>query len=276
MILTDRLGFPFRKRKKDDLPPDHPLNFPNEHLPGSSATLVQVDEISLEAYLRPSFSDRCRLQEYKKGIYFSKCYLHERLKATQPKTIIDVGANIGLSSLSLLQEFPSVTKIVAVEAEAENFEVLSRNFEHWKSQFENVQFEAMQAIATGQDGAAFEMSRLGQDNPQTTASGTFRFTPAQTGITNTVTMAYLLAGAEGPIICKMDIEGGEEFIFNADTAWLDRVSFFTAEVHDRFGPEFIDSSARMIASLSEFAIVPDRDVLHCYRRHQVNNPDIST
>lgn len=270
-MLTDRLYRRYKRRRQRRI--DDKGNYPNTHMPASEGVLETLpDEIS-KAFVRPSYSDRARVEEFVKSIYVTDCYLHERLKAGKPRTIVDVGANIGLSALSLLNEFPTVCHVIGIEAEAENAAMLKRNFDLWQSMFENVRFEAIHAIATGEKGRSFAMSRLGEDNATTTASGTFRFTPIadQAGTSRdpaveSVTLHDLMASLDGPIICKMDIEGGEQFIFDADSSWLAKVEFFTAEVHDRFGPEFINSSAGMIRALGDFAIVPQRDVLHCYRR----------
>src|SRR5205807_1690901 len=71
-------------------------------------------------YLRVGTAD---LQVYQQVI------LDEQYDVTlpaEPKTIIDAGANIGLSAVWLAEHYPTAT-VLAVEPEPGNFEVLLRN-----------------------------------------------------------------------------------------------------------------------------------------------------
>jgi FkbM family methyltransferase len=252
---------------------------PNDHLSGDCARLSKIPFTNKRVFIRPAVSDLKRISEYVSGIYFNKNYLHDAVLKSKPSLLIDIGGNIGLSSLSLLSEFPTLKKIVAIEAEYENWKVLKRNFDLWSLNFPNVEFIAIHGIASSRANAAFAVSKL-SDSPDITASGTFKFTPqksVETEVSNStsvksVTINSLLeihkSPNSGSVICKIDIEGGEQFLLSENTEWLSRISFLTIEVHDKYDEELINSSTALCNAIVEhnFSIMPEKDILHCYSR----------
>ncbi len=77
----------------------------NIHMPAKTAAIKKIPFRQEKVWLRPTMSDFSRVREFINEIYFEDCYLHSSLKAMKPNTLIDIGANIGLSSLSLMKEF---------------------------------------------------------------------------------------------------------------------------------------------------------------------------
>ena len=249
------------------------VRYPNQHLSAETARIRKIPFSSRRVYLRPSASDQARLQEYLAHIYFGSGYLHEKILELTNVTLVDLGGNIGMASLRLVEEFPGIRSVLAVEAEYENFLMLQKNFELWTG--EGVNFTSLNKIVCSGEGA-FAKGSLHDKNSKLTSSGTFTFKPA-TGSnskgrseelqTNTVNISDLVADIDGPIFLKIDIEGGEEYLFEEDS-WLEKVCFIATEIHDRYSPDLINSSSAMIRSLvnHDFAIHPTQDMLFCYKR----------
>lgn len=134
-----------------------------------------------------------------------------------PSTIIDLGANIGLTSLYYGAKFAH-SHIVAVEPDPENATIARRNLAQLGAQV----VEA--AVAPKAGWVRFltsEESNLGHVDP---AGGLE---------VRAVTMSDLLHRLPGgrADLVKIDIEGGEELLFSEDCSWLDRVDAIIIELH---------------------------------------------
>jgi len=260
----------------------------NSHLGGEVAVLKNIPFSTERVYLRPTSSDVARVSEFLDGIYFSKSYLHDRLRLSAPTTLIDVGANIGLSTLSLIREFPTITKVVAIEAEAHNFDILRMNFDLWSKEYPHICFEPMHRIATSSSKNKMkEIVSLAEATGQNTASGTFRFevdgtdeAPVRENSIDSIAVSDIVSNCQEAvgIIMKIDIEGGEEHLLSENSDWVARLSFLTIEVHDRYHSSLINSSRHLMRVLSggDFALVAEHDVLHCYSRGNLFADTISS
>ena len=255
----------------------------NIHMPPGSATLEKIPFTGHSIFVRPSMSDMARVNELVRGIYFRDSYLHQELKRRQPSTLLDVGANIGSSSLSLVCEFPTIKKVYGIEAEEYNYGVLKKNYEFWSCELNEVEFNGLHGVATASsEDRVSSQAPLHSSNPRLSASGTFRFGPSgpeseqteSSEINHTISLNDLVdrIPKSEHIICKIDIEGGEEHLFSKNTEWLSRISYITLEIHDRFHPDLVNSSRPLLQALLQynFAIVPEQDVLHCYSRTLFN------
>lgn len=207
-----------------------------------------------------------------------------------PEILIDIGANIGLSSYSLLKSFPSVKYLVGVEADLYNYQMLCKNYAVFSEKFGNVSFLPLYAIASC-DHSNMLMSKL---NGGVSSSGTFKFTPSTSPLSSSIhneiitsyqkpicitvpeilenlSSEYQFCAQEKFIACKIDIEGGEEFLLSNNTQWLKNVIYLTAEIHDRFSIDTVNSSKHLINCILKynFAISPEEDVLMCYNRNLI-------
>lgn len=262
---------------------------PNQHLPASAARLEKIQN-GISAYIRPSFSDEARLHEFNASIYVSRNELTKKVVDSNPSVIIDIGANIGLSSLSLSLAFPSVTKAIGVEAEFENHAILAKNYELWsqaKSRGLDINkkyFEPIYAVASDKSENLSESLIISRLDGGVSLSGTFRFTEAVDGkkslansnLTEHTTFSRRKiclndlfeknVNSDEFAVLKVDIEGGEHELFRGDCSWLAKTVYLTVEIHDRFG--LPHSSRNIIRSILDydFAVVPGTDVLHCYNR----------
>ena len=142
---------------------------------------------------------------------------------SNPRLIIDGGANIGLSTAFYAQRFPEAL-IVAVEPSSENLSLLAINCDA----YQNVQ------VLAGGIWNRSEFLRISNPNA---AAWSFRCEPAAEGTEGafrayTVQEIINLAQLERCDLLKLDIEGAEEQLFSefADQ-WLARVDAILVEIH---------------------------------------------
>lgn len=249
------------------------LRYPNVHLGGEEVRTLKLPFCKNHVVIRKSRSDVARVCEYINEIYTSGGYLNNVLIESKPTKLVDIGANIGLSTLNLIQKFPSIKEVIAVEAEEKNFEILEKNFAIWRKSFPNISFNAINAIASNVSGECYSISSL-TDDPTLTASGTFRFEKIsgdqEHHILESINVGSCVIDTQGDanVIVKIDIEGGEEYLFHDNASWLEEVGFLTIELHDRYDVKLIETSKNVLKSLVDydFAVHPANDVLHCYNR----------
>jgi FkbM family methyltransferase len=143
-----------------------------------------------------------------------------------PETIVDAGANIGLTSIYFANKYPKA-KIIAVEAEASNFSVLKRNVQPYLTIF------PVHAALWNRDGE----TSVGERPAATGGKSAFVVRDGPGVKTRAITMQTLLREMSAQIIdlVKIDIEGAEKEVFE-DTSWLTDVKCVMIELHDRFRP----------------------------------------
>lgn len=142
-----------------------------------------------------------------------------------PQWIIDIGANIGLSAVYFARRFPGA-RILAVEVEAENFEVLMRNsapYPQITPIHKAVWCEGGRVRITNPDAQpwSFRVESTRPDDPD--------------GI-EAVSINDLVAQFSIPRIdlLKMDIEGSErEVLSDGLHPWIGRTGVLAVELHER-------------------------------------------
>jgi FkbM family methyltransferase len=189
-------------------------------------TLLKINrpDVKFPFYLRvPSFDVPTFEQ-----IFVSQEY-HFDIK-TPPKIIVDAGANIGLSSIYFSNRCPN-SKIIAIEPEESNFEILKRN----TMPYDNI---------TPVHGALWhEDKRINLVDP---GLGEWGFmTQAQDSVEErfgeilhevrgmTVDTIMKEQGIEHIDILKIDIEGAEREVFRDPSSWLRKVDALIVELHER-------------------------------------------
>jgi FkbM family methyltransferase len=141
--------------------------------------------------------------------------------------IVDAGANIGASSVFFAMVFPE-SRIVAVEPEPANFALLCANVE-------KLDVCCLQAAVASHAGRTrlvdpgrgawayrTEASGPGLEVPQITLSQIFQ---------DHCQPPYY------PFLVKIDIEGGEKDLFQADTDWVQNTAVVIVELHDWLIPQ---------------------------------------
>ncbi len=149
------------------------------------------------------------------------------------KNLMDIGANIGLTSFYLHDFFDSL-KIICIEPDEHNFDVLNKNLSHIYN--EN--------LTTIKAALWYKQERLSSDNSfrdgkewsLTFSAGEESNTDNIRGITFNELIIDL--NLETIDILKIDIEGAERFIFDKklnDLSFLNRTKIIALEIHDEFG-----------------------------------------
>ena len=145
----------------------------------------------------------------------------------EPSVIVDAGANIGLTSVYFANRFGNA-KIIAVEPERSNFEMLLKNSERYENivPLEAALWRADTAVNLSDPGTGCwgfqieERERVLERGPRVRA----------------LTLDTLMreVGVDHIDILKVDIEGSEKEVFECCGKWIDRVGVLVVELHDRF------------------------------------------
>jgi FkbM family methyltransferase len=144
-----------------------------------------------------------------------------------PVTLIDLGANIGLSALFFVRAL-KVTEIIALEPDPGNFRMLSENLR--RAGLAN-RSTALCAFA-GADRAFAEMHDSGN------GAWGMRMGPLSDTGTCVLPLAEIAAAARsGPLlVLKCDIEGGERQLFLRIRDWDRLIQYVFLELHTEFLP----------------------------------------
>lgn len=150
-----------------------------------------------------------------------------------PRTIVDAGANIGLASIYFSNKFPDA-KIIAIEPEESNLEVLRRNIAPYGN------------IISVCGALWHENTRIDLVDP---GLGKWGFmTQAQDGVEErygeivhevqgmTVDTIMKEQGIDHIDILKIDIEGAEREVFRDPSSWIGKVDALIVELHERMKP----------------------------------------
>jgi FkbM family methyltransferase len=178
---------------------------------------LTVPGSSYRVHARRDGSDRASFEHVFGGAY-------ELDVASEPRLIVDLGANAGYASVFFALRYPSA-RVIAVEPVPENAKLARKNV----SRLGRV--DVVEAAAWPRP------ARLGLVDPGKGYWG-MRVSEDASGEIAAVTIPDLLdrAGADRIDILKIDIEGAEAQLFSENTAWLGRVDMLVLELHDRFVP----------------------------------------
>lgn len=165
-------------------------------------------------------------------VFISCEYAPRGLEPDSVMTILDAGANVGLSTLWFRLVYPRA-RIVALEPDPANFDRLRRNCEGLPG------VDLLQAALWGEDTDLALQQQvggrpLGSWGTRTTpvAEGAAATTPAFT--VDTLARRF---GLDRLDYVKLDIEGAEKAVFESPARdWIARTRLVAAEFHDRFLP----------------------------------------
>lgn len=180
------------------------------------------------------------------------------LEANKTPLIIDCGANIGLASLWFAKLLPEA-KIIAIEPDNENYELLKRNTEHLGERHLSIK-----------GGIWNKQEALSIANPQNGAAS-FQLKASQTkddqGIASyTMDQLCSMGGSDEPLIIKLDIEGSQAALFESNTDWVARAHLITLELDDWLLP-WIGTSRAFFKCLSAlpFDYLIYKESIFCFR-----------
>ncbi len=157
----------------------------------------------------------------------------EKYKIGEPKVIVDIGANIGLSCLYFHSLYPN-SEIYAVEPEIDNFEMLKLNTKNLKIHNYNMAIWRENEQAYIQDKSEF-MTKKGKLN---TARYTINANSGRKISSTTMLNFFKECNLDFVDILKVDIQGSEIEVFDEQSyEWLKKVRILFVEQHDyyRFG-----------------------------------------
>src|SRR6185312_1744089 len=159
-------------------------------------------------------------------VWMDQCY---RLPFdVHPRHLIDLGANIGLTSLWFARRYGCT--VLALEPSAENARLARLNLDR-----NGVTAEVIEAAVGPRDGTALFQDALESNHGYLNSAGEGR---PVTVMSMATVLQKVPAGAEVDLV-KMDIEGGEGPLLAANLGWLQRVRSLIAEFH----PTMIDYPA---------------------------------
>jgi len=137
------------------------------------------------------------------------------------RTIVDLGANIGLASALMLSKFPGAS-VIAVEPDPGNCEVLRQNLAAYGDRV-----RVLEGAVWAYDGEVSLDRSFGDRREWAVA------VRAGNGV-RAFSMAHIFSNFDGQIdLLKIDIEGSEKALFSADTSWLSRVRNLSIELHGK-------------------------------------------
>ena len=166
---------------------------------------------------------------------FDEVILKEEYKLSdefKPLTIIDAGANIGLTSAYFASKYPNAS-IVSLEPDLENFEWLKKNTTSYRNVHPMLaglwnQSGHLAVTHTSEGNNAFRVEVL----PGYQEGSIAAFT---------VSEIMRLQNWKTVDLLKIDVEGAEKEIFEHNTDWLPKIKMIVVELHDRFKPGCADA-----------------------------------
>jgi FkbM family methyltransferase len=184
---------------------------------------IYLPKISSAIHLRPQSSDLPTFHQ----IFTFKEY--DMRIGFDPHFIIDAGANIGLAAVFFANKYPNA-KIIAIEPEKSNFEMLEKNSKNYK----NI-FLCKRALSNQSD---FILNVVDKGFGNWGFVTEIEDSTASTNIIDsvkTITIEEIVRenNVEYIDLLKIDIESGEKELFESNYEyWLPKTRFLIIELHD--------------------------------------------
>lgn len=178
------------------------------------------------------------------------------------KTVVDLGANIGLWSLWASEAY-GFAKVIAVEPDAENAKMVRRNFEA-----NLIPGEVLEAAIGSSAGKALFQKQRESNLGRVAASGTAN-DPETVEVAQVSMHDVLHRLPPGSVIdvVKMDVEGAEQTVLTQETSWLASVRSLVIEWHpDRCDPAPLVKALEAAGFEHHPANVSRQDNLSAFRR----------
>lgn len=181
-------------------------------------------------------------------------YLSARTAAGRRPLVIDAGANIGASPVFFALQFPT-SRVIAIEPEKGNLDLMRLNC---------VGLDVI--ILEGAIGAEQGIGYLSDPGH---GDWGFRVGPSGNYRVPLLTIPGIIGDCGSteffPLLCKIDIEGGESALFAKNTDWVDLFPLIIVELHDWLFPGEANSRnfLRAIASY-DFDFVYRGENVFCF------------
>ncbi len=157
---------------------------------------------------------------------YEKVVINEEYKLPEwidPKTIIDAGANIGISSLYFSLIYPQAM-IIAIEPESSNFAMLKDNTASQR------RIHLVRAAIWNENKM---LNLYGETNSDFQVGDGYEGDDID-GVTLDELMRRL--SIDYIDVLKVDIEGAEKEVFDSSEKWIEKVGMLVIELHERFRP----------------------------------------
>lgn len=187
---------------------------------------ITTSKLQHKVHLRPGSTDNCVFKQ----IFLQQDLNIPILDKIQVDTVIDLGANIGLSSLYMANKFPKA-KIIGVEPDESNGKMFNINLNHYP----NVDF--ILGAVRG-DHEKLEINDYGKGATGYMAEPT----KSQNGMSS-ITISDIMKKYQWDKIdiLKMDIEGSEKSVFEKNYEdWLPKTKVLFVELHEQKAPGCTD------------------------------------
>ncbi len=182
-----------------------------------------------------------------------------------PKTIIDAGANIGLSAAYFAYRFPN-SEIIALEPNKENFDVLTKNISNFKK---------IRSLRSGLWNTDTYLELINTNSAQNAFMVT-ETTAVNINAIPAVSIKTLMLQNDWSTIdlLKIDIEGSEKEVFEANTEyWLPKTKAIFIETHDKMKK---GSSKAVFKAISQYDFsfsMNDENLVFINENYSNNNLD---
>jgi len=179
---------------------------------------LRVQALGCSVGVRQGTKDYCAVRDTFAGRY------HLPPAGITPETILDLGANIGMTMAHLAVLYPRA-RIIGVELDADNAALCRENVRPWADRCKLVEGAAWSA-----DGEVMYERRRGCEQG-------FHVTRQHGNATAPAISLNTLLGRHGwdrVDFVKMDIEGAEQQVLRRATEWAERVRSIKVEVHGAY------------------------------------------
>ncbi|WP_026734485.1 FkbM family methyltransferase [Fischerella sp. PCC 9605] len=182
----------------------------------------------------------------------------------KPGLVVDLGANIGLTSLWLHQQY-GCDKIIAIEPNPSNAQLVRKNLINNK-----INATVIEAAIGPTDGVVTFESSQDSNMGRVAVNGEQATTGEQVKMISMTTLLAELPHDQEVDLVKLDIEGGEQQLLSGNLSWLKRVKAIIAEFH----PEVVDYPG-LIKTIQqqEFQYIPahtlDHDNMDAFVRESI-------
>ena len=195
----------------------------------------QGDLVAIPLAGEPPITGRARTHD---GAVFRQTYMWRELDAPfpfSPATIVDAGANIGVTTRYLARKFPGA-QVISLEIDEANLALLRYNTAH------------LRQVTVRPMALWGHRARVTIENPGAETDG-YRAVESRDGDIEAIGVEELLdeSGIRTLDLLKMDIEGGERDVFSlSPERWLGRGRMILVELHERYRPGCVAALERVI------------------------------
>jgi FkbM family methyltransferase len=167
-------------------------------------------------------------------VFLHPCYIIPQIYLSQVTSIVDLGANIGLTTIFFAAQFPEA-RCVCVEPDASNLQILKQNLAWLEDRVQIV------------EGAVSDRSGPAMFDTSGWSWGGHLSGPKEAGQpVQCYTIDEILAssGMSTVDIVKIDIEGAEKLLFSGNNDWLQRVRVIIIELHGDYSEQDFQNDMR--------------------------------